>query len=282
MAATATSSAAPPPPPRAKTLADLQQRLLSKEPPWPSGPGIACGEARCGAGELCCLSAEPKCLPIARERECLDAQGTAMRCDESSDCAAGKICCFGVIYDRQANRVWCETPAACAVPLSRPGSFPIPGTELCARGGACRSPKLVCVDDDSMPSGGRCISNVGAVACKDGKPCPADRPFCLWDAATRTGECIPRGPWDHEDGVYACDGPEDCVGTPCCTAGTRTMCSMDCTESFRFAEYVCHRDADCPRPERNATQRIVWHCADAGGDAPPGLRECSREVIELR
>lgn len=275
-----TSAAATPPPTPAKTLADLQG-LASREPPWPSGPGVACGEVRCGVGELCCQGAEPRCLPLARENECLDARGTALRCDESSDCGAGKICCFGVIYHRQAHRVSCETPSVCAVPLSRPGSFPIPGAELCARGGSCRSAKLVCVADDDMPSGGRCISNVGTVACNGGKPCPADRPFCLWSAATRTGECIPRGPWDHEEGVYACDGPENCVGTPCCTAGQRSLCSMDCEESFRFAEYVCHRDADCPRPTRNATQRIVWRCVGVGGDAPPALRECSQRVIEL-
>jgi hypothetical protein len=265
----------------AKTLADLQ-KLASHQPPWPSGPGVACGAARCGAGELCCMGQTPQCMPVAKESECLDAQGVAMRCDESSDCGAGQICCHNPIYERQAARVWCETPAVCEKPLSKPGSFPIPGVELCARGGSCRNKKLLCVDDDRMPSGGRCISNLGTVACQDGKPCPADRPYCLWDAPTHTGTCVPRGPWDHEDGVFACDGPEDCVGEPCCNAMSRSMCSMDCTEAFRFAEYVCHKDADCPGPERNDTQRIVWKCVAMGESAPPGFRECNETVIPIK
>ncbi|MFO0760773.1 MAG: hypothetical protein U0359_30130 [Byssovorax sp.] len=258
------------------TLADLRARITSA-PAWPSGPGVACGDARCPAGQICCQGAEARCMPKARAKECLDAQGTSLGCDESSDCVEGKICCYGVIYEKQARKVWCEAPSVCEIPLSRPGSLPFPGRELCARGSACRDPKLVCVDDDTMPSGGTCLSAVGTVACGDQKVCSADRPWCLWDPATRAAECIPRGPWERLDGVYTCDGPEDCVGMPCSGDSGKSFCSMDATEPFRFAAEVCHRDADCPGPEqREGGKRLRWTCAPISGDVLPGLRECDQ------
>lgn len=279
----APAPAPPPPPPSAPasasasgptrvspTFADLQQRA-SGAPPWPSGPGVACGEARCAAGEFCCDGGgEKRCLPRSRVAECLEARSTAMECDESSDCGAGQICCFGIIYEKEARHVACKTPAVCRIPISRPGSFPYPGRELCARGGACRDPKLVCIENERMPAGAECMSKIGAVSCLE-KTCRGDRPWCLWDPGTRTAECIPRGPWEHEDGVNSCDGPEDCVGgEACCSAGSRAFCSMDCTEAWRFTSEVCHRDADCPRSEAGSR-----HCVEGGDEArKPGVKEC--------
>jgi hypothetical protein len=241
---------------------------------------------RCAKGQLCCAGTETRCVPKSPSTlaACIAERATAIECDESSDCAAGELCCHGVIYDKEANYVACKRPAACAIPLSRPGSFPIPGSELCARGGSCRDKRLACVDDPQMPSGGTCMSAVGNVACGDQGRCPPDRPWCLWDPPTRTATCIPRGPWQIEDGVHQCDGPEDCVGKPCCTANGRSFCSMDCTEAFRFAAELCHKDADCLGPNgENETQKIVWRCAPPSDvDGLPGLRQCEEVVLQKK
>ena len=138
-----------------------------------------------------------------------------------------------------------------------------PAREVCTRGARCDKPDTTCL------ATGECVSAVSRVACGPQSACPADRPWCLWDAGSATGECIPRGPWLHEEGVIECDDKADCPGALCCLGARRTFCAVECDPDLAYAPLVCRGAASCgKRGDREPS------CDPAEG-LPPGLGTCS-------
>lgn len=118
-------------------------------------------------------------------------------------------------------------------------------------------------------SGGRCVTNVARVSCGKAGLCPADKPWCHWDAAARTAECIPRGPWHHQRGVLECDDRADCPGALCCEGNGFTFCSKECDPDLAYASLVCKKPKDCGR-----RGDLVSYCSPSA-DLPPGMGTCS-------
>ena len=263
----APSAAAEAPP---LTFAALEARFPPAEP-WASGPGVACGEKRCGPGEVCCEGTVPKqCVARARASECMAGGNVVAACDESSDCPGAERCCEGHTDDGILAE--CASPARCARTWDRPGGFGLPATELCARGGRCKDPAYTCIAvDDTSVSGGACVSKRARVRCGDAGECPSARPWCLWDAERKSGTCIPRGPWRREPRVLECDTADDCPGHECCGNGqSGTFCSTtECTPELAYAPMVCRTLEDC---ERQAT--LVATC-DPDESLPSGMGMCS-------
>lgn len=235
-----------------------------------SGPGVACSEDRCVKGQICCRLADARCLPADQEAACLAGVGRglpeAAACDESSDCSAGQRCCRGRLDgDRLAVR--CVPADRCDRPWDRPGGFGLPAQEVCVAGGRCAKPGTACVA--GTDGFGECESAASRVTCGAAGLCPAERPWCFWDAAARTSECIPRGPWLREKGVLACDDNSDCPGLFCCAGNGTTFCSKECEPELAYAPLACRSAVNCYRPPP-----LVPSCTPAE-DLPPGLGTCS-------
>lgn len=113
----------------------------SNAPPPPSGDdGISCGASPCTAGsELCCLSRKNGGKVDYRcEANALFAcgSGTAIACDDDSDCPSGQVCCGALLTNRYAS---VECKAACNDSFSsRAVRFcdPNAATDVCAALGA--------------------------------------------------------------------------------------------------------------------------------------------------
>ena len=267
-----TTSSAPIPSPSAARTSDEPQTfaelraLFPERPPWPRGKGVACGDGRCRVGELCCESGERRvCMSGGRRASC--AWATAVECDDSSDCAGEQLCCHGLLNPRE-SLVACASPKRCAVPWDRPGGSGIPAREICARGGACRSKGKVCIASETEVSGGECVSEVARVGCGAAGACPPDRPWCFWNADTKTGECIPRGPWLRRRGVLACDDPGDCPGELCCGGDRYTFCSVECWPGVGNAAVVCRDVSNCEDYEGRT------RTCDPDESLPNGLGTC--------
>lgn len=246
-------SAAPPvtasdavPPPALSGFAALSARFPPREA-WPHGPGVFCGEKVCAAGEACCNEAPtPRCVPADTPGEC----SALLRCDESSDCAASLYCCLGRV-DNDAFKSECVTRARCDHHWDRPGGYGLPAQEICGRGGSCKTSAHTCVpQDDSIVSGGQCVSSAARTSCGTAGECPAERPWCFWDEERTTSECIPRGPWLGEDGVFECDSRGDCPGGTCCGYSDKTRCCPLATvdKELAYANEVCKTNRDCSSP----------------------------------
>ncbi len=172
--------------------------------------------------------------------------GTVAFCDESSDCTASDRCCAGRTDD--GTLVTCVSERRCSTFWDRPGGYMIPAKEICARGGSCKSNDTVCVPapSDTSVSGGQCVSSSARVACESKADCPIEKPWCFWDAATKRGECIPRGPWLREEGVLECDDHADCPHARCCGGGALTFCSpAECDPGLAYAAIMCRTAKDC-------------------------------------
>lgn len=203
-----------------------------------------CGGKTCAAGEFCCEAdsgSPPACMKKDREAACRQTNATVSYCDESSDCTGGQMCCAGLTENGVLQI--CATKARCAESWDRPGASMTPANEVCARGGSCATPGYVCVGQACMPSASR-------VACGTSTDCPEDKPWCFWDAAAKRGECIERGEWAGEAGVFECDGASDCPGGACCGSGMnmseQSFCgTVHCTPELAYASRLCRTDADC-------------------------------------
>jgi hypothetical protein len=172
--------------------------------------------------------------------------GDPVLCDESSDCAASQRCCSG--RTEEGTLTECVSAARCATFWDRPGGYMIPAKEICIRGGTCKGKDTVCVAAAlaSSISGGQCVSSKARVACESKKDCPDDRPWCFWDAKSKKGECIPRGPWLREDGVFECDDHTDCPGGLCCGGNASSFCSAaECDPGLAYAAILCRTAKDC-------------------------------------
>ena len=267
--AKAEGSVAAPPRSAVPTVGFGALRARFPDLPSLSGTGVACGADRCGKGQLCCQQGDgERCVPAGEEAACRKAHGAklavAAACDESSDCAQGERCCGGRLgKDEDGIAVRCTPAIECDKPWGRAGGLGIPAREVCTRGARCDKPDTTCL------ATGECVSAVSRVACGPQSACPADRPWCLWDAGSATGECIPRGPWLHEEGVIECDDKADCPGALCCLGARRTFCAVECDPDLAYAPLVCRGAASCgKRGDREPS------CDPAEG-LPPGLGTCS-------
>ncbi len=245
--------------------------LEAKFPPeeaWPHGPGVFCGDKTCAAKEACCNEAPtPRCVPADAPGEC----SYLLHCDEPSDCGTSLYCCLGRI-DNYAFKSECATKARCDQFWDRPGGYGLPAEEICARGGSCKSAARTCIPDaKSVVSGGQCVSKSARASCGRAGECPAERPWCLWDEARTQSECIARGPWLGEEGVFECDSRADCPGGTCCSYSGYTRCcaSANVSEGLAYAQQVCKKPSDC-----NPGEVCHLYTKDQPNLLAPGLGTC--------
>ncbi|MFO0548122.1 MAG: hypothetical protein U0271_07025 [Polyangiaceae bacterium] len=228
--------------PTLKGFAALQAAYPA-ESNWPSGKGVYCLDKTCGPNEFCCMAANGGfCMAKGTEDQCTAID---VYCDESSDCPGAERCCVG---NRDDDRLAeCASAARCARFWDSPGRLMIPAHELCGRGGSCKDPLKTCVTEkmgDSV-SGGRCLFTKSRVRCGE-ESCPSKEPWCYWDPETQSGECIPRGPWYGEDGVFECDEPSDCPGQYCCGSLRWSMCgTAECEPALAYGFMLCKTSKDC-------------------------------------
>jgi hypothetical protein len=214
------------------------------QPPAGTTEGIACGKARCAAGEACCdFSDQQLCVPavaapaaageqLARWSEqgkrCATAAKTdfaltAMStCDDSNDCAAKERCC-GEALGSDVSLSSCAT-ASCSY------------GEHC-EDGTCRTPGTTCID-------GRCMK--GPAPHCAGAACTAAAPICCGPFAGGAPSCHDAAGCTFADlsARYDCTEPGDCPTGEVCQSslsGTRCQSSFD----FGNAQLVCTGDGDC-------------------------------------
>jgi hypothetical protein len=207
-------------------------------------------------------------VPADAPGECINL----LHCDESSDCGTSLYCCLGRIdnYDFKSE---CATKARCDQFWDRPGGFGLPAEEICARGGSCKSAARTCIADaNSLVSGGQCVSSSARASCGRAGECPAERPWCLWDSGRTQSECIARGPWRGEEGVFECDSRSDCPGGTCCAYSGHTSCcaSANVSEGLAYAQEVCKKNSDCTGPG----QVCHLYTKDVRNQLAPGLGTC--------
>lgn len=242
----AVAASAEAPPPALSGFAALSARFPIPDA-WPHGPGVFCGDKACGANEACCNDApSPRCVRADAPGECSDL----VRCDESSDCGASQYCCLGRI-DNYTFKSECASKARCDQYWDRPGGYGLPAQEICARGGTCKDPTRTCIpEQNSLVSGGQCVSSAARATCGAAGECPAARPWCLWDEERTASECIPRGPWLGEEGVFECDSRGDCPGGTCCGSSVGSRCCPLATvdKELAYAIEICKSSKDCSAP----------------------------------
>jgi|SRR5215831_13134136 len=70
---------------------------------------------------------------------------------------------------------------------------------------------------------------------------------------------------------YACDGPDDCGGSPCCgviaNLGTHSQCRAGATACMPGESQLCHSAADCPA---SASHCCLW-LRSPSPPAPPQI-----------
>jgi hypothetical protein len=244
-----------------------------------SGPGVPCAfpelgvrspQDRCAKGERCCVTfpADRGAPPDAKveavcqawskktDQEGLSCSGWTLLCDEASDCGAGEVCCgWGGDNPLHAE---CRKASDCK------------GTMLCVPGGSCPD-NLLCIGPWlSWAETHRCVAPTKtAIPCGSKGICPAERPFCRWDEAKRTGTCVERKPSDaprEGSDVFECFSRSDCGigGQRCCGSSSRSACNGDCGTHFPGSDVLCKSDAECEQGKR---------CVSAAS-GPPSLRRC--------
>lgn len=261
--ASAQRSAAPRAPSRFDALRAQYGKPVSK-----TGKGVRCGDVTCADDELCCAGEAgrtPTCTKKGAEASCKESGGLTASCDESSDCPEDELCCLGAT--KTGTLVTCATKQRCSEAWDGPGQLMIPAREVCAPGGTCKTPGRVCVHES-------CLSSKARVACGTSEDCPSDAPWCFWDSAAKRGECVERGPWAGEPGVFECDGVSDCPGGACCGSGRnmteQSFCgTVECTPDLAYAARLCRTDADCVLDDGRKVP------CSLSSDTLPGIGTCS-------
>jgi hypothetical protein len=146
------------------------------------------------------------------------------RCDESSDCGKGAMCCLS--FRPFGRRVLCT-------PAQRPGASPCENDEVCKAKGRCRTKGTICIDGlCRMPDPiGRC----GATACT------REAPLCCGKPAT----CRTMAACEDEWKKYSCSRARECpAGQHCAAVANGSACVGDPKPSQGYHR-VCDSDDDC-------------------------------------
>lgn len=170
------------------------------------------------------------------------------RCDESIDCAAGRVCCDQFLFSG-------STLSEC-VPLSKSGATPCEFGERCIESASCRLPGTLCVE-------GFCRKPVAKLDC-DGAVCLEGRVCCGDLGACRAAEACPSRNRVH------CTSDAHCVkGERCVVHGVGSDC-IAVVQDALSQQRVCRHEGDCAR----------IRCSESGSrarcrtSAVPWLRSC--------
>ena len=262
-------------------------------------PGkIACGQEACdAASQVCCLHGggrnTPSCFaPPAGKRPYWAGCGREFkRCDESSDCPDGKVCC--IAFD--------DTSGGGMEYSCEDGPCPA-GAEACIPGGSCRQKDYECRGDIGTAMG-QCAFVQPPVRC--GKEvCPTATPLCCIDRKLRNSVCVSSKrcasktdpeDWDEEPDFphrveLHCRSRADCGGNYCAIDSYGMGCSpmgapwvndiVHCVSPQRAyrcgSTILCETTKDCPSKlsgQGSGPERRLVVCAPSR-DLPPWLKSC--------
>jgi hypothetical protein len=270
MLAVAESSAAP------VASGVLSSASASASAPAASGnrsdPGsFECADKRCTVGETCCSSPQQGyCIPSVDDGEAsaigyLKTQwdqcsvlpfgrsswSRIARCDESTDCSEGKVCCEGFLFSGSDGLADC-------LELPKNGATPCDFGEACLDASTCRTPGTTCIKGvcDKIPQRQRC----------DKQTCTAAAPYCCASSLTCSAD-----PTCGGGPRIACSRHADCLqGERCLDQRGATSCLRGHPDADH-APWICEKNRDCARA-----------CEGYGGGKPvcaeasvPWLKSCA-------
>lgn len=250
---------------------------------------IACGGAECATpsqvccnegGQLQCVDADPSKVAATPPNPYLvfgaceprkpdGGPFAAAMCDDSTDCAAGALCCPPRLPDRYLG---CMTAAKDCY-----------GLESC-REGTCRTPGTSCVGGECRPA------TTGAIAC-GALTCTGKTPVCCFQQAMKLvtdagvqeapplAACVSRDekcPTLPFVSRFECDDAADCGSMRCCASATSrgSTCAPNCLGGI-----TCRSDEDCKDPDvelfhGESLGGHTFTCRGGGPLLPRDLRTC--------
>jgi hypothetical protein len=236
-----------------------------------------CADKRCRAGETCCASpVQGYCIPSVDDAargaigylqtqwdQCARLPyersnwSRIARCDESSDCSEGKVCCEDFLFSGSDGLADC-------LEMPKTGATPCEFGEVCLDASSCRMPGTTCIN-------GRCRKIPERQRC-DKQTCTADAPYCC--AGSRGCSADPACGGDRR---IACSRHADCLmGERCLDDGGATFC-VKAHADPDHASWLCEKTRDCAKVCSGVPGKPT--CSEA---SVAWLKSCSCEEMVIR